>query len=114
VKKGKKAPRVQRRHVGRPTAVVQNEACLLIAIRVVVAPLPVIPLVAMIPMVVSDVPLVASVEIAPVGAVFAVIPVVVVVVMRVVDANLNSGILCRRCGHDGAAEREGSRQEQPT
>jgi hypothetical protein len=66
----------------------------------------------MIPVLVNDVMLVAAIDVTPIGAIFAVIPVVIVVMMRVVYADLNSGILWR-CGHDGTAEREGSRQEKP-
>jgi len=90
---------------------VQSEINPFVAIGVVVAPLPVILLVAMIPVLVSDVRFVAPADVAPVGTVFPVIPVVVVMVMRVVDANLNAGILRR--GHDGTADCEGSCQKQP-
>jgi len=110
VKKEKKAPHVQRRHVERPTSVVHNEVRLLIAIRVVVAPLPVILLVLMLPMLVRNIRVMAFLLVVPIGTIFAVIPVVIVVVMRVVDANLNMLFLCR--GREGTAYCQSCRQEQ--
>lgn len=67
-------------------------------------------LVLVLPVLVRDIRVMAFLLVVPVSTVFAVIPVVVVMVMRVVDANLNSGIL-RRCGRDGTADCQGSRQE---
>jgi len=69
-------------------------------------------LVVMFPVFVGKVLLVTFLLVMPVGAIFTVIPVVIVVMMRVVDANLNSGILRRR-GRDGTGDCEGSRQEEP-
>jgi hypothetical protein len=90
----------------------QNETCVLIAIRVTMAPVPVMMLVPMLPVLVRNIRVMAFLLVVPVGTVFAVIPVVVVMVMRVVDANLDMGFLCRRRGHDGTADREGSRQKE--
>jgi hypothetical protein len=67
----------------------------------------------MLPVLVGKISLVTFLLVMPVGTIFAVVPVVIVAVMRVVNANLNSSILRRGCGHDGTAEREGSRQKQP-
>jgi hypothetical protein len=79
--------------VGSLSALVQDETYLLVVIRVTVAPVPVMLLVAVLPVLVGHIRVVASFLVVPVGAVFTVIPVVVVVVMRVVDANLNPGVL---------------------
>ncbi len=69
-------------------------------------------LVVMFPVFVGKVLLVTFLLVMPVGAIFAIIPAVVVMVVRVVYANLNSGILRRR-GRDGTGDCEGSRQEEP-
>jgi hypothetical protein len=108
-----KALHARRWHVGRSSVLVQDEPYLLIVIRVAMAPVPVMLLVAMLPVLVRNVRVVALLLVVPIGTVFPVIPVVVVMVMRVVNANLNPGILRRGCCHDGTADCEGSRQEQP-
>jgi hypothetical protein len=89
------------------------QPCLLIAIRVAMAPVPVMLLVPMLPVLVRNIRVVAILLVVPVGTVFAVIPVVVVMVTRVVDANLVIGFLCRRPGHKGTAYGESRSQEEP-
>jgi hypothetical protein len=104
---------MRRWHVGRWQFSIQNEICLLIVVRVTVAPVPVVLLVAVLPVLVRNIRVVAVLLVVPVGAVFTVIPIVVVVVMRVVNANLDVLFLRRRRGRHGTANCQSCRQEQP-
>jgi len=97
---------------GEPADLIYWKKRSLITIWVTVAPVPIMLLVLMLPVFVRDIRVMAFLLVVPVGTVFAVIPVVIIAMMRVIDANLNSGILRRR-GHDGTADCEGRRQEKP-
>jgi hypothetical protein len=84
----------------------------LIAIRMSVAPSPIVPLLPGVLPVVFTVGAVLFFEITAVGAVFAVVPIVVIAMVPVVDAELDAGFLrsgggdhCGRCSN-GAGQGE--------
>ena len=95
----------------RQSAPSSSEMPSLIVIWMAVAPVPVIVLLFVVLFVVRAIILVPFYQIASVGIFFPVIPVVVVMVRRVIDSDLNAGLLGRCSGYDGSACRKGSRQE---
>ena len=86
----------------------------LIAVRMTVPPIPVVPLRPIVlPVVLNICPVLFS-QIAPVGVIFAVVPIMVITVVPVVDSNLHAGFLrsgsghdCRRCG-DSRSQQQGT------
>jgi hypothetical protein len=72
----------------------------LIAVRMTVAPIPVVPLYTVVLPAVLTITPVLCCQITPIGAVFVVVPVVVVVVVPIIDSDLDIGFLSFGVGHN--------------
>jgi len=65
----------------------------LIAVRMAVAPIPVVPLLSVVLPVVLTITPVLFRQVTPVGAVFGVVPVMVITVVPIADSDLDTGLL---------------------
>jgi hypothetical protein len=72
----------------------------LIAVRMTVAPIPVVPLHAVVLPVVLTITPVLCCQVTPVGALFVVVPVMVIAVVLIVDSDLHAGLLRFRLGYN--------------
>jgi len=86
----------------------------LIAVRIVMAPVPVVPLNAIVLSLVFTIAPVLCREVTPVGAIFTVIPIMVIPMVTIIDADLNVAVLRFRDGHDGGWHSQGDNQQQQT
>jgi hypothetical protein len=72
----------------------------LIAVRMTVAPIPVVPLHAVVLPVVLTITPALCCQVTPVGALFVVVPVMVIAVVLIVDSDLHAGLLRFRLGYN--------------
>jgi hypothetical protein len=83
----------------------------LIAVRMTVAPVPVVPLHSVVLPVVLTIAPVLCCQVTPVGVVFAIVPVMVIAVVSIVDPHLDAGLLRLGFGHNQGRCNNGSGQE---
>jgi hypothetical protein len=84
---------------------------LLIAVRMTVAPIPIVPLHCVVLPVVLTIRPVFCRQVTPVGAVLVVVPIVVITVVPIIDSHLDAAFLRSRMSHDCGWCSNGSSQE---
>ena len=86
----------------------------LIAVRIVMAPVPIVPLNTIVLSLVLTISPVPCCEVTPVGAIFTVIPIVIIPMVPIIDADLDVAVLRLRASHDGGWRSQGGNQRQRT
>jgi uncharacterized YccA/Bax inhibitor family protein len=84
---------------------------LLIAVRMAVAPIPVVSLRSVVLPVVLTIPPVLCRQVTPVGAVFAVVPLVVITMVPIIDSDLDAAFLRSGVGHNSGWRSNSGSQE---